>query len=93
VPIIWALSADTIIAIYAIGIFAVVTVIYFMGTWIFAERNPDQAAMGGSEWRRFRQAQLASKNQPQIPDLPSTSDPLKPLPPPTPLLGAPDDNK
>jgi hypothetical protein len=89
-PIIWALSPNPLIAIGAIAIFALVTIIYFIGTWRFAERNPDQAAMGGSEWRRFRQAQLASKSQPDIPDLPSMPNPLKPLPP---LLSAPDDEE
>ncbi len=46
VPIIWGLSPHPIIAICAVAIFAFVTVIYFIGTWIFAERNPDQAVMG-----------------------------------------------
>jgi hypothetical protein len=94
VPILYALSSVPLIAISAVAIFAVVTIIYLIGTWRFAERNPDQAAMGGSEWRRFRQTQLASKNQPEIPDLPSMPDPLKPLPPHhTTLLGAPDDDE
>jgi hypothetical protein len=93
VPITWALSPDPIIAICAVAIFAFVTVIFFIGTWIFAERNPDQAVMGGSEYRRFRQAQLASKSSPNIPNLPPTVDPLRPLPPPPPLLGAPDDDE
>jgi len=89
VPILWALSPDHLSQLCALAIFAFMTVFYLLGTWRFAERNPDQAVMGGSEFRRFRQSQLASKGRPHIPNLSSMPDPLKP-PPPPPLLGAPD---
>lgn len=87
----FALSGHPEYALAAIGVIALVAVIFFLGTWIFAHVHPDQAAMGGSEWRRFRQAQMASKENPNLPNFPVVPDPMQPLPPPsTKLLNAPD---
>lgn len=88
----WGLSGSPGHALGVIAILAGLACFYFLGTWIFAHRHPDQAAMGGSEWRRFREAQFASKHQPEIPLSPGIPDPSRPLPPPIPsrLLNAPD---
>ncbi len=88
----FALSGHPEYALAVTGVIALVAVIFFLGTWIFAHLHPDQAAMGGSEWRRFRETQLASKNNPNLPSFPVVPDPTQPLPPPesAKLLNAPD---
>jgi len=77
----WALrEAVPLVLLGVIGILAFVVIFFLCRTWFFAHLHPDLAATGGSEWRRFREAQLASKNQPEMLTLPSSSDPTKPLP-------------
>jgi hypothetical protein len=90
----WALSKDPYLALAVVGIMAAVVVTFFLGTWRFADKHPDQAALGGTSYLRLRELQgrlLEAKGQPEIPTLPSTTDPLKPLPTPAKLLDAPDD--
>jgi hypothetical protein len=88
----WGLNAAPIFALGIITILAAVLVVYLLGTWRFADKHPDQAALGGSSWLRFRQMQLESKGNPEIAPLPPITDPLKPLPPSSILLlDAPDD--
>ncbi|MGB7077062.1 MAG: hypothetical protein WBD53_07725 [Xanthobacteraceae bacterium] len=90
----WGLSGAPLFAIAAVGILAVVLVVFLMGTWRFADRHPDQAALGGSSWLKFRQLQMEAKDAPELVPLPPTTDPKQPLPslPQTNLLSAPDDD-
>jgi hypothetical protein len=89
----WALREHPGYALGAMGIIAAVVLVFFVGNWVFADRHPDAAVMGGSDWRKFREAQLSSKNDPDILTLPAGPDPSRPLPPPTPhgSLVAPDE--
>jgi hypothetical protein len=88
----WGLNGAPAFALALIGILAVILVIFLLGTWRFADRHPDQAALGGSSWLKFRQLQMEAKDTPEIPPLPPTTDPKKPLPPTDPkLLSPPDD--
>ena len=91
VGIAWALAQSPSYALAIMGTLALIVLAFLIGTWLFANRNPDQAAMGGSEWRRFRESQLAAKNQPQLPPAPSITDPLQAPPPSVPLLDAPEE--
>lgn len=88
----WGLNQHPGYAVAVIAIIAGLAAFFFLGTWIFAHLHPDQAAMGGSEWRRFREAQLASKHSQLIDASPTIPDPLQALPPNTSgnLLNAPD---
>lgn len=88
----FALSHNPAYALAVIGVVALTAVIFFVGTRVFAHLHPDQAAMGGSEWRRFRETQMASKDNPSLPNYPIMPDPLQALPPQTSakLLNAPD---
>jgi hypothetical protein len=87
----WALSHTPEYALGVAAIVAVLLVIFLLGTWFFANKHPDQAAMGGSEWRRFREAQIASKHHLDLPALPPISDPLKVSTDDPKLLDAPDE--
>jgi len=91
VGIAWALSSVPLYALGVIGILALLVIVFLLGSWRFADLNPDQAAMGGSEWRRFREAQLAAKHHKDVPALPPTTDPLQVAPPSTPSLEAPEE--
>jgi hypothetical protein len=89
----WGLNRTPSFAVAVMGILAVALVIFLLGTWRFADRHPDQAALGGSSWLKFRQLQMEAKGAPDLVPLPSTTDPKKPLPPANPnnLLSPPDD--
>src|SRR5712691_5321175 len=88
----WALSKDPYLALAIVTVMAVVGIVFLFGTWRFADKHPDQAALGGSSWLKFRQMQLEAKGQPEMTALPSTTDPSKSLPSPsTRLLNVPDD--
>jgi len=77
----WALSRDPWFALGAAAILAVVVIFFFLGTWRFADKHPDQAALGGTYWLRFRELEIEAKGRPASqPILPSTTDPLQ-LPP------------
>lgn len=87
----WALSHDPYFALGAIAITGAVVAFFLHGTWKFADKHPDQAALGGAWWYKFREIQMAAKGQPELPPSPSISDPTKPLPiPPLKLLDSPD---
>jgi amino acid transporter len=77
----WALSRDPYLALAVVGVMAFVGLVYFVGTWIFADKHPDQAALGGSWWLKFRELQIEAKGQPDLQVLPPSTDPLQPLPP------------
>jgi hypothetical protein len=89
----WALSKEPIFAVLMAAIMALLGMVFFLGTWRFADKHPDQAALGGSWWYKLRALQMEeAKGQPPIPTLSSSTDPLKPLPPTSAtLLDAPDD--
>ena len=88
----WALSRDPYFALAVVGLLAVVIIIFFLGTWKFADKHPDQAALGGSWWFKLRELQIEAKGKPAIDALPATTDPLQPLPSSSAtLLNAPGD--
>jgi hypothetical protein len=91
VAIAWALSKEAQLALHVIGTIAAVVVIYLFGTWFFSHWHPDQAAMGGSFWFKFRQMQMETKYQSDVTVLTPTTDPLKPTPPLT-QIGGPDED-
>jgi len=83
----WALPGNPqLLAIVAV--IAGVFVVFLLGTWLFAHFHPDQAAVGGSEWIKFREMQMGSKFPLSI--NPPTTDPEKPLAPPPTLIERPD---
>jgi hypothetical protein len=77
----WALSRDPWFALAVTAIVAVLGIVFFLGTWRFADKHPDQAALGGTSWLRLRELQIESKGQPLMQVLPSSTDPLQQLPP------------
>ena len=81
VAIAWALSADAKLAFRLIAILVGLLALFLVATWIFSHLHPDQAAMGGSWWFRFRQMQMETKYQEDMKLLTPTTDPLKPAPP------------
>jgi hypothetical protein len=87
----WALSASALFALAIVAILAIAIVYVIRGTWQFADDHPDQAALGGSQWFKLRELQMASKNQSVVPPLPAISDPQKALPPVPDLLDPPDE--
>lgn len=81
----WALSASPGYALGIAAISAAVAVYFLTGTWRFADKHPDQAALGGASWLKLREFQFAAKGAPQLPSSPPISDPAQPLlPPPLP---------
>jgi hypothetical protein len=77
----WALSHDPYLALGVVAVAALVVVYFLKGTWTFADKHPDQAAIGGSWWFKFREAQFAArKGVPELPLAPSVSDPSRPTP-------------
>jgi hypothetical protein len=91
VGIAWGLAKEPLLALGVIAIIAIVVVIFLAGTWWFSHIHPDQAAMGGSYWFRFRQMQFETKDQADVTILTPTSDPLKPIAPPLPQIAPPEE--
>src|SRR5215471_2381515 len=58
----WALSEHPNVAFRIVALLSGLVVLFLVGTWWFAHRHPDQAAMGGSEWRRFRELQMGARD-------------------------------
>lgn len=87
----WALSKDPYLALAVVVIVAIVGVIYLLGTWRFADKHPDQAALGGTSWLRLRELQIEAKDQPQLVPQPPSTDPRQPLPSVSTKLIAPPD--
>ena len=88
----WALSGSPYVALYVILVLAALGFVYFVGNWWFADKHPDSAALGGSEWRKLREKELAAKHRPNITPGKSSPDPLKAIAGPPLLLGAPEDD-
>lgn len=63
----WALAAHPIIAVCVIGCVLVLAVLYLLGTWRFADKHPDLAALGGTEYLKYRQLEMGTKEIPSIP--------------------------
>lgn len=91
VGVAWGLAKEPLLALGVIGIIAFVVVIFLVGTWWFSHAHPDQAALGGSYWFRFRQMQFETKDQTDVTTLTPTSDPHKPIPPPLPQILPPEE--
>lgn len=88
-----ALSHAPFFALVAIAMLVGVVVFFLWGTWRFADRHPDQTALGGAYWYRLREMQLGQKGQPGLPPSPQITDPDRPppaAPKESPLIGAPD---
>jgi hypothetical protein len=71
----WALSHEPLYAVVMAIVLAVILIVFLFGTWHFARSAPDQAVMGGSDWIRFREAQMSSKFNPTLPNLLAMEDP------------------
>ena len=85
----WALSNSALIALGVVAILAVVLAVFLVGTWTFADKHPDQAALGGSWWLKYREMQMAAEaktieGRVVEPALKSSTDPTRPLPGDTP---------
>lgn len=76
----WALSHEPFLAIAAMALICTVVIVFLFGTWKFADKHPDQAALGGAYWYKFREMQIGQKGQLSLPDAPQTSDPDRPPP-------------
>jgi hypothetical protein len=77
----WFFNSHPEIALPIIGIIATITVIYLVGTWVFAHVHPDLALLGGAELLKLRQLEQAAKGMPQPPaDDPIIEDPGRPPP-------------
>ena len=77
----WALSREGNLVLAVVAMMLAALIIFLIGTWLFANRNPDQAALGGSWWYKFRELQMdEAKGHPKLPTLPSTTDPRRPAP-------------
>jgi hypothetical protein len=90
VGITWALDNSPGMALLADAGIGVTYLIYLFGTYIFAHSHPDLAMLGDSEWLAYRQSEMASKDQPNLPALPPTSDPSRPIINGVNLIEAPD---
>lgn len=55
----------------AMAMTLILTLVYLVGTWRFAERQPDLALMGGAELLQLRRMQMGAKD-PQIIDVNAT---------------------
>jgi hypothetical protein len=88
----WALSAAPSYGAVVIAMFLLVVVIFLLGTWRFADKHPDQAALGGTSWLKLRQLQLRieSKGASKLDILPPTANPELPPPDGAKLLDGPD---
>lgn len=64
----WALSHQPIMAAIICGGIALLAALVIIGNWIFSAYFPAQAALGGVEYLRFREAEMGTKNQPKIID-------------------------
>ena len=76
----WSFSSHSDIALPIIGMIAGITVIFLLGTWIFAHLHPDLALLGGAELLKLRQLEHAAKGMPQPPEDPIIEDPGRPPP-------------
>jgi hypothetical protein len=74
----WALDAHPYVALGVIGLLVLIVGFFLIGTWRFADKHPDQAAMGDSVWLKFREFQMGTKSQPILVPLPAQSDPVAP---------------
>jgi len=65
-----ALRSEPYLALAAIALFGAVFVIYLLGTWRFAEKNPALAMLGDSEWLKYHQSQMGAQGVQEIPHMP-----------------------
>jgi len=56
----YALAALPFIFLAAVGVIALVILVFLIGTWIFAHRHPDLAVMGGSTLLQYHRMQMAA---------------------------------
>jgi hypothetical protein len=80
VAICFALADHAYFAFAVIILLIVLVVLYLLGTWHFAGKHPDQAAMGDTVWLKYRQFEAERKNAGSVTSLPPQSDPQKQLP-------------
>jgi hypothetical protein len=63
-------------ALAAIALVGGIYLVYLFTTHRFADKHPDLAALGDSEWLAWAQGQIAAKNMPVIPTTPGIIDPV-----------------
>ena len=87
----WALSATPAYGVTIVAMFLLVVVIFLMGTWRFADKHPDQAALGGTSWIKLREMQMRIEAKGMtLEALPSAANPELPPPSDPKLLDGPD---
>ena len=87
----WALSTAPSYGVAITAMFLIVVVIFLLGTWRFADRHPDQAALGGTSWLKLRQMQMRIQSKGSKAEaLPPTANPELPPPDSRKLLDGPD---
>ena len=74
-----ALSGTPAIALQIISVISGVVVVFMLGTWWFAHKHPDLAAMGGADFRKVREIQMAAQGHPRVPLMPGVADPHNPV--------------
>ncbi len=77
---IWKLNNPNAILLVA-GAALLVFLVFFFGILLFASRNPGIALLEGAELLRWKQYELAAKNIPTPPVMPSIPDPTAPRAP------------
>jgi len=90
--IVTALANFPVHAVVVVAMLLLVVVIFLLGTWRFADKHPDLAALGGSSWAKYQtqMKRIEAKGLPQVQILPSSSNPELPAPKDTKLLDGPD---
>lgn len=75
----WSLRDTPAAALTAIALLCVVFLIYLIGTWRFADKHPDRAMLGDSEWLRWwEQERTGLRGLPNAPNTPTVTDPSNP---------------
>ncbi|WP_341899240.1 hypothetical protein [Ferrovibrio terrae] len=71
----WGLRDNPLLALGVSALLIGTYLFYLLGTWIFAERNPEQAMLGGSEFLQALQLKQSAKGVSEIPVLPPVEAP------------------
>jgi hypothetical protein len=75
VAVVVALRNTPIFAIAAVCVLLVAYVIYLLGTYLFADKHPDRAMLGDSEWLQFQQMHYAALGVANVPASRAGPDP------------------
>jgi hypothetical protein len=62
-----AFRSEPPMALGAIGLLIIPYLVYIVGTWRFADKHPDRAMLGDSEWLRHQELQFAALGYGPVP--------------------------